>query len=155
VALTVLLAALAFALFAACGGDPVVVVPTPAPSPTPDPEIVLGRTVYDANCATCHGLAGEGETDWQTRRPDATAGAPPHDSTGHTWHHADGQLFEIVSRGGKLYETPTFKSRMEPFNETLSPAEIRAVLEYIKTFWGPRELASQTRMSLQLPYPDP
>ena len=44
---------------------------------------------------------------------------------------------------------------MPGFGDLLSPAEIRAVLEYIKTFWGPRELASQTRMSQQLPYPDP
>ena len=98
-------------------------------------------------------MSGEGEIDWQLPREDDTVGAPPHNSTGHTWHHSDGQLFEIVLRGGKLYETPTFKSRMVAYGETMTPAEIRAVLEYVKTFWGPNEIASQARISAANPYP--
>jgi hypothetical protein len=27
------------------------------------------------------------------RKPDGKLPAPPHDASGHTWHHADAQLF--------------------------------------------------------------
>jgi hypothetical protein len=40
---------------------------------------------------------------------------PPHDETGHTWHHADRQLFSIVKQGlaailpGDESDMPTFE----------------------------------------------
>ncbi len=129
------------------------VVEPEAPVGDGDGEIGLGRTIYEANCAACHGMSGEGEPNWQVARADYTRPAPPHDASGHTWHHADAQLYEIVLRGGKLYESPTFKSRMIAYEEILTPAEIRVVLEYIKTFWGPEEIATQARISAVNPYP--
>ena len=55
-----------------------------------------GRDLYLANCSQCHGVNGEGQPNWLQRNPDGTFLAPPHDSTGHTWHHSDGLLFRIV-----------------------------------------------------------
>ena len=101
------LVALLLTILAACGDG--------FTSSVSDPEIELGRSVYAANCAACHGANGEAETDRQLPREDATVGAPPHDSTGHTWHHPDGQSYKIVTRGGKLFDSPTFKSRMPAF----------------------------------------
>ncbi len=164
------IAGLIFAsVLAGCGTEtaPAVIAPTvgaevvrpaavaePAtPAGDGDGEIGTGRRIYEVNCAACHGMSGEGEPDWQVARDDYTRPAPPHDASGHTWHHADGQLYEIVQRGGKLYESPTFKSRMIAYEEILTPEEIRAVLEYIKTFWGPEEIATQARISAVNPYP--
>jgi S-disulfanyl-L-cysteine oxidoreductase SoxD len=103
-----------------------------------------GGVLYQANCATCHGADGEGETpNWKRLNADKTYPAPPHDSTGHTWHHADKMLFDIVKNGGSQYNSPAFQSRMPAWDNKLSDDEIRAVLAYIKTMWGPTEIEAQ------------
>ena len=54
-----------------------------------DPELVaLGASVYAQHCAACHGRELEGEPNWRRRKADGTLPAPPHDATGHTWHHS-------------------------------------------------------------------
>lgn len=111
-----------------------------------------GKALYQTNCASCHGTRGEGQPDWKTKKPDGLYPAPPHDSSGHTWHHADGLLFRIVREGGQVAGPPGFKSGMPAFGGTLSDAQIRATLEYIKTFWGPTERKSQADQSLRDPY---
>ena len=66
-----------------------------------DRQIVAnGATLYAINCASCHGdnLKGQVE-DWRTPGPDGLMPAPPHDETGHTWHHAETLLFEITKLG--------------------------------------------------------
>jgi mono/diheme cytochrome c family protein len=118
-------------------------------------QVARGRTIYQANCATCHGANGEGQPDWKRQNQDETYPAPPHDASGHTWHHGDGLLFRTVRDGGKIYETPGFKSAMPPFGDRLSPDEIRAVLAYLKTLW-PQELREvQAEASKNDPFPQP
>jgi mono/diheme cytochrome c family protein len=107
-----------------------------------------GRTLYQANCATCHGVAGEGQPNWQSRREDGSLPAPPHDATGHTWHHSDDQLLDIIRRGGQVvYGGPGFQSGMPAWDDRLTEEEIEAVLEYIKTLWGDEERAYQAELS--------
>ena len=38
---------------------------------------------------------------------------PPLNGDGHTWHHADGLLYEIVSQGGKMLEDPSYPGLQE------------------------------------------
>ena len=64
-----------------------------------DAIVDLGRVVYAENCASCHGVALEGQDDWQQRDADGYLPAPPHDETGHTWHHPDPYLFLITKYG--------------------------------------------------------
>lgn len=125
--------------------DAIVVDPT-------DRELVeLGRTVYVEQCASCHGAELQGEADWRSRLPDGALRAPPHDETGHTWHHNDARLFHIVKEGGQAVAPTGFKSNMPAFGETLSDREILASLAYIKSRWPARirsrhdELNRQTR----------
>ncbi len=107
----------------------------------------LGATAYATNCAACHGTKGEGEANWKSRRPDGTLPAPPHDSAGHTWHHNDADLLAIIRRGGQaVYGGPDFTSRMPGWGDRLSNDEIQAVLDYIKTFWGPAERKYQSSL---------
>ena len=113
----------------------------------------LGESVYNSNCAGCHGVSGEGQPDWQQRGPNGVLPPPPHDSTGHTWHHADGLLFRIVQEGGVIYAGPTTPTGMPGFGEQLSDGEIRAVVGYLKTFWGAEETAFQAGASLADPLP--
>ena len=61
--------------------------------------VELGKSVYVQNCASCHGVKLEGQKDWMSRLPDGLMPAPPHDETGHTWHHSDKYLFMITKYG--------------------------------------------------------
>ncbi|MBM3946073.1 MAG: cytochrome c [SAR202 cluster bacterium] len=115
--------------------------------------IARGGAVYQANCAACHGTNGQGQPGWRRQNSDGTYPAPPHDASGHTWHHGDGLLFRIVKEGGKVYETPGFKSSMPPFGDRLSDEEIRAVIAYIKTLWPPKLQASQGEAAKTDPFP--
>lgn len=107
----------------------------------PAAEVVtLGERVYQANCASCHGANGEGQPNWQSRRADGTLPAPPHNASGHTWHHPDEVLLDIIRRGGQaVYGGTGLTSGMPPFGERLTDAEIEAILAYLKTLWGEDE----------------
>jgi len=108
----------------------------------PDPSLVaLGKTVYDRQCASCHGANLEGQPDWQRRLPNGRMPAPPHDDSGHTWHHPERVLFGIVKDGAvPPYAPPGYQSDMPAFKDTLSDEEIRAVLAFIGSRWSPKVL---------------
>ena len=98
-----------------------------------------GRELFASNCAACHGAAGEGHPDWRIKNADGTLPPPPLNGDGHTWHHADGLLYRIVSQGGKSLEIPgdpSFKSAMPAFGDLLSHEEVVEVLAYVKSLWG-------------------
>lgn len=97
-----------------------------------------GRAVYDENCASCHGLQLEGQPNWRRRLPDGRLPAPPHDESGHTWHHHDALLFDMVSRGGQPFMPEGMESGMPGFGEALTRREMIAALAYIKSRWPTR-----------------
>ena len=112
----------------------------------PPDRIALGETLYAENCASCHGVKLEGQPDWKTPLESGRMPAPPHDASGHTWHHADRQLFDITKRGlGAVVEG--YESDMPAFADTLTDDQIRAVLAYIKSTWPARERAFQDDVS--------
>ena len=111
--------------------------------------VALGRTVYAAHCAACHGAELEGEPDWRGRREDGSMPAPPHDDSGHTWHHPDGMLFGITRSGGQSVAPPGYTSGMPGFAGTLSDREIAASLAFIKSRWSPEIRRRQTSISRQ------
>jgi mono/diheme cytochrome c family protein len=110
--------------------------------------VALGKTVYRDRCASCHGANLEGQANWKERLPNGRLRAPPHDATGHTWHHPDNQLFDLTKNGvaGVL---PGYQSDMPAFKTVLSDREIWAVLAYIKSTWPPDIPARQERISRQ------
>ena len=61
--------------------------------PNDAPTVNLGGSVYAKNCASCHGVALVGQAKWRQRDADGYLPAPPHDETGHTWHHQDSYSF--------------------------------------------------------------
>jgi mono/diheme cytochrome c family protein len=113
------------------------------------PELVaLGTSVYVKQCASCHGTNLEGQANWKERLPSGRLPAPPHDATGHTWHHPDKQLFEITKNGpsGIL---PGYESDMPAFKGALNDNEIWAALAYIKSTWPADIRARQERINKQ------
>lgn len=110
-------------------------------------QIALGRTLYAENCASCHGAKLEGQPDWKTRGANGRLPAPPHDASGHTWHHSDEQLFAIVKFGTSALVGKDYESDMIGFGDTLGDDGIRAVLDYIKSTWPEREAARQRKVS--------
>lgn len=97
--------------------------------------IALGNQIYQAQCATCHGANLEGQPDWQVQDDEGYLPAPPHDETGHTWHHPDAQLMAITKLGTAEIVGSGYQSRMGGFGDILSDNDISAVLAYIKSTW--------------------
>jgi mono/diheme cytochrome c family protein len=113
--------------------------------------VATGNRIYGAHCGACHGANLEGQPNWRERLPNGRLPAPPHDASGHTWHHPDALLFGIVKEGlvpGK-YAPPQYESDMPAFGRILSDKEIQSVLAYIKSTWTERELAYQRQMDQQ------
>ena len=107
-----------------------------------------GKAVYDQQCAGCHGANLEGAPTWQERLPDGRWPPPPHDKTGHPWHHGDDLLFEIVKNGPQSVLGPAYQTDMPAFGAVLSDREIHRVLAYIKSTWPSEERDYQALMSL-------
>lgn len=98
--------------------------------------VARGRHVYLANCASCHGRNLEGQPDWQDPDDEGYLPAPPHDETGHTWHHPDKLLFAITKLGvAEAANLEAYNSRMPKFGGLLTDEEIIAALSYVKAQW--------------------
>ena len=105
-----------------------------------------GGQLYNTYCVSCHGGPTGG------RMMDIP---PPHNSNGHTWHHPDCQLTEIILNGsgemgtmmrrmmGASETTPT----MPAFSGTLAPEDVEAILAYIKTWWTPQQRTTQASIT--------
>lgn len=77
----------------------------------------IGQALYKENCASCHGSRGEGHIEMN---------APALDDSEHAWHHADGQLIQIIRSGG---------FNMPPVGAEMSDAEIELIIAHIKNWW--------------------
>jgi mono/diheme cytochrome c family protein len=127
-------------LLAACGD-----AGAPADDPRADPRdagrVALGAKIYAQHCASCHGAKLEGQPEWRRRLSSGGMPAPPHDESGHTWHHADNVLFGITKRGlVPPYAPADYQSDMPAFGDKLTDDDIWAVLAFVKSHWTSREL---------------
>ncbi|WP_194725416.1 c-type cytochrome [Noviherbaspirillum malthae] len=124
----------------------------PAPayiSPSDTTLVARGKSIYAAQCAACHGAALEGQPDWRMRLSSGRLPAPPHDASGHTWHHPDKVLFDIVKNGLVPGKTAPegYQSDMPAYGSLLSDEDITAVLAYIKSQWPPELLELQRKVT--------
>lgn len=151
-------------LLAACGGDadatptasrPATVAVGNLDSPPPVPiaqddsrfpvdvpqgaDFEQAQSLYNQHCAACHGRQGQG----QMPDPFAPGMAPPHDDTGHTWHHPDQANFATTWNG-----TLHLGGGMPAFHNRMTPDEILLVLGYIKQWWGEDYRAAQRERTL-------
>lgn len=105
-------------------------------------DLVSGKDLYAAQCASCHGANLEGQPNWQSADENGVLPAPPHNESGHTWHHDNLLLFEYTKLGGKealaARGVNDFKSGMPGFGGALSDDEIWNILAFIRATWPER-----------------
>ena len=121
----------------------------PAPPHLDAGLITRGQVLYQTHCASCHGASLEGEANWQQPNSDGSFRAPPHDATGHTWHHSDALLLETVRLGGQRLPAELGTSAMPAFAGTLTEEEMNAILTYIKSTWPADIRAAQWEMTVR------
>jgi len=87
-----------------------------------------GAEIYEINCATCHGVEGQGDGP-------AAAGLDPQPANLADAHMmedmSDGALFWRVSEGGAF---DPFNSAMPAWKNALSEDEIWQLVAYIREF---------------------
>lgn len=150
---------LALVMLAGRGVPPVLAAPVPAHNASL-PHIRIfdrsfeaaalqkGQAIYLQHCAACHGPEGRGQFPEAPLEPDATGriGAPPHNESGHSWHHSDALLIRYVTEGG--FSDLTRFYLMPAFGEVLSDEQILLVIAYIKSMWTDEQRASQYQLTL-------
>jgi mono/diheme cytochrome c family protein len=146
---TSLVAAVIAAGVLAMGGFAVwIIASTEATQPDPNSQslVARGKSIYAQHCASCHGANLEGQPNWRERLPNGRLPAPPHDATGHTWHHSDKQLFEMV-KNGTVGIVPGYETDMPAYAGVLTDADIWAILSFIGSTWPPDIRERQHRLS--------
>jgi mono/diheme cytochrome c family protein len=102
-----------------------------------------GRTLYSENCASCHGTKLEGQPKWRSPNANGVLPAPPHDATGHTWHHDNALLFAYTKFGGTgalaAMGIANFNSGMPSFDGLISDEDIWDILAFIRSTWPKRQ----------------
>jgi mono/diheme cytochrome c family protein len=105
--------------------------------------IGLGKTVYDRQCATCHGAQGEGG-----KLPHY----PPLAGNQSIQMGSAVNPIRMVLNGGYPPGTAgnPMPYGMPPFAQSLSDDEVAAVVTYIRTAWGNRGAAITAREANEL-----
>lgn len=111
--------------------------------------VALGQKVYRTQCAACHGVNLQGQPDWRLPLPNGRLPAPPHDDSGHTWHHDDQTLFAITKFGAAKFTGLDIESDMPVYEGILSDEEIWAALAYIKQSWSEQTRARNAEINRQ------
>ena len=129
-------------------GDPAAAGPLPALDPA---QVAQGEALYATYCAACHGAELEGQPEWKQPNEDGSFRAPPHDESGHTWHHGDETLQEAIRLGGGRFDAAAVggTSAMPAYDGVLTEAEMTAVLAYIKSHWTDETRSIQWQATLQ------
>ncbi|MDP6606365.1 MAG: cytochrome c [Dehalococcoidia bacterium] len=93
--------------------------------------VALGAALYSESCQACHGdREGEGNNGV----------APLHNERGHTFHHPDAQLMDIILHGKPPGLMPAFEGQ-------LTAEQVEAIISFIKTWWTAADLEVQQDIS--------
>ena len=112
--------------------------------------VAQGQSIYQTHCAACHGAKLEGQPNWRERDDKGLLPAPPHDASGHTWHHPDEVLVRITKLGvAKAANLKDYASAMPIYEGVLSDKEIVAVLSWIKAQWPAQIREKHDQMNAQ------
>lgn len=107
---------------------------SPAAASAPSLYDSPGGRLFLRHCAACHGARGEG------------GAGPLLNAAGHAHHHTDGELATAVTDG---IARPGAPVAMPAWGNTLSPQEVRQVLEFVKGLWTEEQRQFQQALSAQ------
>ena len=108
--------------------------------------IARGKIIYESNCVSCHQVNLVGAENWKGLDEDGHRKAPPLNGTGHTWHHDDASLHNIIKYGlAKIVKN--YDGKMLGFEDNLKDKDIDSVLSYMKSFWPDDVYQQQINLS--------
>lgn len=71
---------------------------------------------------------------------------PRHNTNGHTWHHPDQVLIDMILNGVTFSAE---KQKMPAFRGKLTEEDVEAILAYIKSWWTKEQRAWQADVTKQ------
>ena len=108
--------------------------------------IAKGKIIYENNCVSCHQVNLVGAENWKGLDEDGHRKAPPLNGTGHTWHHDDASLHNIIKYGlAKIVKD--YDGKMIGFGDKINDKQIDSVLSYIKSHWEDKIYERQISIS--------
>ena len=115
---------------------------------TRDSELMIarGKIIYQNNCISCHQVNLVGVENWKELDEDGHRKSPPLNGTGHTWHHDDATLHNII-KYGLVKLVKNYQGKMLGFEDKLKDKDIDSVLAYIKSFWPDDMYQQQINLS--------
>ena len=96
--------------------------------------IARGKIIYESYCMSCHQVNLIGAENWKGVDEDGHRKAPPLNGTGHTWHHDDATLHNII-KYGLAKVAKNYEGKMIGFGDKINDKQIDSVLSYIKSHW--------------------
>lgn len=106
-------------------------------------DLSAGSALYAQHRAACHGANLEGHPDWQSPDAGGVLPAPPHDASGHMWHHDNAPLFNYTKLGGAgalaALGIEDFNTGMPAYEGVTPDGDIWNILAYIRSTWPEHE----------------
>lgn len=93
-----------------------------------DAQIDKGETIFQQNCASCHGAKAEGSAGWQ--QASGEKAAPPLDGSANTRNKSIEQLLEVIRQG-----SIQIGGSMPAFKHALSEREMLQTVAYFQSKW--------------------
>lgn len=94
-------------------------------------QVQRGRSLYQANCASCHKSDMSGTPDWRKADAQGKYPPPPLNGTAHTWHHSLATLRRTIMTGGV-----PLGGTMPGFADQLNQEQIDDILSWIQSHWS-------------------
>ncbi len=99
-------------------------------------QVSLGKSLYTANCAFCHGDKLEGKDGWDGNYPTGGRPALPLDGETAITRLSDQDIMDVTKYGGQPFSPSEYKNDMPGFEMQLSDADIWAIVAFIKSRWS-------------------
>ena len=106
-------------------------------------QVSLGKSLYRANCAFCHGDNLEGKPGWDGSYPSGGRPAMPLDGETAITRLSDQDIMDVTKYGGQPFSPSDYKNDMPGFEMQLGDADIWAIVAFLKSRWSDEAIERQ------------